>query len=278
MLLDLLHKLIRCRYSCLGFHSCYLDTGSCMLHYIRRQNAGATGRFIFLHGLGTTSDSWIKTLPYLKLKADFVCPDLPGHGSSRILTGDRFFSIGQMGQVLENFMSLTNLLPVTLVGHSLGGWLAARFASKYPDNISRLILINNAGIRYPGFEKQAEAFRLNNTRDARRLLHRIWYRYPPLLELFTFSLFRHMQKKHISDFVTTIDTAYLLNDCLPLIKMPVDIIWGEDDRLISRESVEVMKNLLPQARTHFIPRCGHVPQLERPTELISILNDILTAE
>ena len=66
-----------------------------------------------------------------------------------------------------------------------------------------------------------------------------------------------------------------MNSTFSTLSIPIDIIWGEEDGLISKESVYIMKILVPHAKEHFIPKCGHVPQLEQSHELVSILKDIL---
>jgi pimeloyl-ACP methyl ester carboxylesterase len=163
---------------------------------------------------------------------------------------------------------------VTLIGHSLGGWLAARFAIRNPSQVEHLILINNAGISYPGVIEQAELFKIQSIYDVRNLLDHMWFRYPWYFKPFTLSVYHSLQNKHISEFISSIRETDFLNDAFSSLSMPVDVIWGSEDRLIPVASISVMKRLLPNIRAHFIPQCGHVPQLERPRELTHLLNHI----
>ena len=68
-----------------------------------------------------------------------------------------------------------------------------------------------------------------------------------------------------------------LNQKLSELPMPVDVIWGNEDRLISKESVSIMKKLLPDLTVHSIPQCGHVPQLEKPHQMSILLNQIIAS-
>ena len=96
----------------------------------------------------------------------------------KITSGDSFFSLQQMDQALEHFIQSTQQLADIFIGHSLGGWLAARYAARHPESVVHLILINNAGIRYDGFEQQADAFTIRSVDDVRLLLRQMWFRYP----------------------------------------------------------------------------------------------------
>jgi pimeloyl-ACP methyl ester carboxylesterase len=118
-----------------------------------------------------------------------TCLDLPGHGFSKITSGESFFSFQQMDYALEDFIRHTLQPPVILIGHSLGGWLAARYAAKHPESVKHLILIDNAGIKYEGFERQVDVFTLKSVDDMRRLLQKMWFSYPWYYKPFTSSMY-----------------------------------------------------------------------------------------
>jgi abhydrolase domain-containing protein 6 len=216
-------------------------------------------------------------MPELHELGNVSCLDLPGYGFSKITSGDPFFTLHQMDYALEHFILSTQQLPIMLVGHSLGGWIAARYAVKHPDSVSHLILINNAGIRYDGYEQQADAFTIKNIDDVRRLLQQMWFRYPWYFKPFTSSIYHTLIKKDVGRFVRSIKEEDLLNQSLASLTMPMDVIWGTEDGLISKKSMDIMKRLMPTMKEHFISRCGHVPQLERPRELTSLLKIILAS-
>jgi pimeloyl-ACP methyl ester carboxylesterase len=277
MIITTLHRLIRYSFHRHGFQSCYLQLDSSRLHYLQRQCPQASKRLVLIHGLGTSSSSWIKILPSLSKSYTISCLDLPGYGFSKITSGDPFFSLTQLDCAVEQFIQRTQRLPIILIGHSLGGWLAARAALNHPESVEHLILINNAGIQYPGVGQQADLFDLLTLDDARQLLHHIWSHYPWYFNPFTSSIFQSLKKKHVSDFVRSIREEDFLNQKISALPMPVDVIWGNEDRLISKESVNIMKKLLPDLSAHSIPQCGHVPQLEKPHQVSLLLNQILAS-
>jgi len=277
MIISLLHRLIRFRFHRLGFKSEFAVSESCQLHFFQQNKQNSSRNLLFIHGLGTSSSTWINVIPELRELGNVSCLDLPGFGFSKITIGDAFFSLQQMDLALEHFIHTSQRLPIILIGHSLGGWIAARYAVKHPDSVSHLILINNAGIRYDGFEQQADAFTIKSVDDVRRLVQKMWFHYPWYFKPFTSSIYRTLSKKEVGGFVRSIKEEDLLNQSLASLAMPLDVIWGAEDGLISKKSIELMKQLVPTLKEHLITRCGHVPQLERPRELSSLLKNILTS-
>ena len=276
MIIHLLHRFIHTRYFLLGLKSKFLESESCRLHFFQRYDRNISKNILFIHGLGTSSSTWIKVMRSLREFGNVTCLDLPGHGFSHITSGNPFFSLQQLDDAIEHFQS-TQRTPTIIIGHSLGGWLAARYAVNHPDSVEHLILIDNAGIRYDGAEKQVDAFTIKSVDDARRLLQQMWFHYPWYFKPFSSSVYHSLRKKQISRFTQSIKEENLLNQSFSSLAMPLDVIWGTDDRLISSKSLNIMKQLAPHVKEHFISSCGHVPQLERPRELASVLKNILSS-
>jgi len=138
-----------------------------------------------------------------------------------------------------------------------------------------LILIDSAGIFYPGVEEQGKEFLVRNTEDVRHLLSRMWYRMPWYFRFSYSAILKELQHRAVPEFIQSIRELDFLNNSLPNLKIPIDVVWGENDHLIPKASINILKYLIPDLQTHFIPNCGHVPQLERPRETIFLLNRIL---
>lgn len=94
---------------------------------------------LFLHGFMGSSEDWLSLLPYFKTRYHCILIDLPGHGSTPDLSYDSF---SDFTKKLHRFIQHNALSPVTIIGYSLGGRLAASFAVDYPSAVSRLILIS----------------------------------------------------------------------------------------------------------------------------------------
>jgi len=99
---------------------------------------------VLLHGAGEFAASWMRVIPELVAAHRVIVPDLPGHGASE-LSGEPLDTPGVLawlGELIER----TCLSPPALVGHLLGGAVAARFAIEHPDRLSGLMLVDTYGL------------------------------------------------------------------------------------------------------------------------------------
>jgi pimeloyl-ACP methyl ester carboxylesterase len=99
---------------------------------------------VLLHGPGEFAACWLRVIPELVRTHRVVAPDLPGHGASGIADAplDTAAVTAWLGELVER----TCPSPPTLVGHLLGGAIAARFAIGHPDRLGRLVLVDTYGL------------------------------------------------------------------------------------------------------------------------------------
>lgn len=275
MILDLLHHIVRRKYRSLGFRSMFLDWSGGRIHYVYRDHPAARGTLVLVHGLGTSSSSWSKAMSLIGKSHRIIALDLPGFGFSTEVDPRRIYTLGDYVDALANLMETVPAEPIVLLGHSLGGWVSARYASNHPERIRHLILVDAAGVYYRGVESLQATFTLNSVGDVRRLLNKMWYRYPWYFKPFTRSVFNELRRRNTNALVASIEPNDLLVEEFEQLKMPVTIIWGKEDCVISPESVNILRRLIPNAKARIVERCGHVPQLERPAEFARLVNDVL---
>lgn len=271
MIIQLVHRFVRRRYHELGLVSKRLELNSCSLHYYESSPSSKLPTLVLVHGLGTSSSTWIHLMPFFVGRFHVLAIDLPGFGFSFLTRGHKFLSFSEHSDVLTDWINRFAGERFTLLGHSLGGWLAARYAVRNQKKIKRLILINTSGILYDGAEQQKKMFDVRTSQDVRKLVDRLWFRYPWYFKLFIPAIKNDMKRRAVAEFVGTIRGDDFLNSELDGFTMPVTLIWGEQDGLISSRTVEVLTKALRHIEVHRIDRCGHVPQLERPDELKAIL-------
>jgi abhydrolase domain-containing protein 6 len=277
MLMRFLHRSIRAQYHSLGFESRTLRSGRSSIHYLVRARPGSRGTLVLVHGLGTSSSTWVRTLKHLQSPDTIIALDLPGFGFSTPNPGRGFSTLDEHVEALSELINAATRPPVTLIGQSLGGWISARYTARAPENVKHLILIDTAGVNYPGVEHQRDLFTLRSVKDTRRLLNNLWYRYPWYFKPFTGSIYRELLSRRMNDLVLSVEPADFLKEEFPRLTMPVSIIWGKHDGATRMDSIDVLRTSLPHATVHLIDHCGHVPQLERPEALAETLNKILEA-
>ena len=99
---------------------------------------------VLLHGAGEFAACWAWVLPDLLRTRRVVAPDLPGHGASAV-TGDPP-DAGRVAAWLGQLIERACPSPPALVGHGLGGAIAARFAADRGDRVARLVLVDSYGL------------------------------------------------------------------------------------------------------------------------------------
>jgi pimeloyl-ACP methyl ester carboxylesterase len=107
-------------------------------------DGGAGPPLVLLHGPGEYAAKWMLVIPDLVTTHRVVAPDLPGHGTTEVTEGpvDVDRALRWLGELIE----ATCVTPPALVGHVLGGAIAARFASVRRGRISRLVLVDTLGL------------------------------------------------------------------------------------------------------------------------------------
>lgn len=275
MLLKWIHESARKRYRSLGYQTRMLKTGAGMLHALVREGKSTRGSVVLVHGLGTSSNTWIRTIPKIEDPHRIVAVDLPGFGFSTVRGAEGFATFRGHQAALSEFLEAQDDGPLILVGHSFGGWLCAAFAAANPERVKHLVLVNSVGIYFSGIEKLREMFMLESVEDTKRLLDTMWYHYPWYLKPFTKAIYEELTHRHVNDLVASIEADDLLGEELSQLTMPVSLIWGRKDGIVPLEVVDTLMRLVPRAQVSFIEQCGHVPQLEKADQFAAQLNHIL---
>ena len=106
---------------------------------------GAGPAVVLLHGPGANAAHWMRVVPQLVGTHRVIAPDLPGQGASELTRGgqlDRDRVVAWLSELIER----TSPEPPALVGHALGGAIAARFAADHSDRLTRLVLVDALGL------------------------------------------------------------------------------------------------------------------------------------
>lgn len=275
MLLKWIHERARKRYHSLRFQTRTLQTSVGSVHWLVREGQGKQGSVVLVHGLGTSLNTWIRTIPRIADPRRIVALDLPGFGFSTVHGAEGFATFREHQAALSEFLNGQDDGPLTLVGHSFGGWLCAWFAAANPDRVQHLVLVNSVGIYFRGIETLREMFTLESVDDTKRLLNTMWYRYPWYLKPFTNAIHEELTRRHVNELVASVEADDLLVEELSRLTMPVSLIWGRKDGIVPLEVVDTLVRLVPRVQVYFIEQCGHVPQLEKSEEFAAQLNHVL---
>ena len=249
---------------------------------IKYLDAGSGPVVVLLHGLGGNSTNWAFTTPALTQKFRVIVPDQVGFGQSdKPLINYR---VGTYVDFLDKLLGQLKVERATLVGNSMGGWVAAAYAVKYPAKVEKLVLVDSAGFAPPKDFDLATLSGLNpSTREEmKRLAGMVFYN--PLLKSDAAVDVLLAQRMSAGDGYTIqrlVESIYhnedMLDGKLAGLKQPVLIVWGREDGLtpLAREG-EKFRRELPGAQWVVFDGCGHVPQFEKAAEFNAALLKFLS--
>lgn len=232
----------------------FRETSLGNISYLKREG---TDNLIFLHGIGGSSNNWMKLVNHLDERFSLIFLDLLGHGKTQ--TGSWDYSIDGQCRMLAEFIESTGIENYGLVGNSYGGWISAAFAARY-GNPQYLILEDSAGLNptmAEGGTEQLESFidRLQKFgRDNDREMMR------------SIMLHNATRKERLGDS----DMGAISSRTL--------VVWGENDRIIDIEYGRKLAQGIGESRFEVIPGAGHVPHYSNPVELSALLNEFVLSE
>jgi len=244
---------------------------------IRYLEAGdpAKPKVILLHGLGASADSWqsnpaASNIAALAAQFHVIAPDQIGFGKSDkpLLK----YRVGTYADFLDKFMSELKIEKASLVGNSLGGWIAGLMAIKYPNRVEKIVLADAAGIVPANFNTD-EIYQLNNsTRDEIRAnLKRIFFNplfhNEALVDQFMTARITANDGYTINSLIESIKRREdFLNERLGEIKKPTLIIWGKQDGLLPVADADIFHKGITGSQIIIFDNCGHVPQFEKAAD------------
>ncbi len=235
---------------------------------------------LLLHGFGGDKDNWTRFSKSLTGSYRVIAPDLPGFGESA-KHPDWDYSLPPQRSRVNGFVQALGLEQFHVLGHSMGGHLAALYTHKYPGQVLSMALFNNAGINAPDESDMQRALAkgenplvVDSLEDFDRLLAFVFYKKPfvpwPVKGVLAQKAMDHAEFNQFIFESYISDRSPGLEPILTDIENPVLILWGEFDRILNVSSLNVMRPLLPQAEVVIMKDTGHVPMLERPAETAAL--------
>lgn len=225
-----------------------------------RQGSGPT--LLFLHGAGGLP-GWVPFYDKLAASHDVLVLEHPGFGKSD--NPDWIRNVPDMAMYYLDVLDGLDAKKVHLVGHSLGGWIAAELAVRNCSRLGSLTLIAPAGIRVKGVPS-GDNFIWSPAETARNLYHdqsfaeRMLAQTPSEEETELLLRNRFMAAK-LGWEPRWFNPA--LERWLHRIAVPTLVLWGDDDKLLPSRYAAPWGERVPQARVEIIPQCGHLPHIEK---------------
>jgi pimeloyl-ACP methyl ester carboxylesterase len=266
-----------------GVEPRYEDLAGVRVRYVRRGQGPA---LVLLHGFASSLYTWADVIPALAQDHDVIALDFPGFGGSDIPSD---LSPALYPATVLELMHRLGVSRATLVGNSLGGAVAVVLAARHPARVRRLALIDSAG------------FNLDPSRRPLILRALGWAPVAAALEvlpvrrpLVTAALRQVFQdrslvtKEKVEEYLAPLTRpgsiaaqrsllarpdAFGLPALVSEVRVPTLIVWGRQDRWIPLADADRFLAAIPGSRKVVLEECGHVPQEERPAELVHLLQE-----
>ena len=240
------------------------------VRYARRGLESGTP-VLFIHGFGGDLDNWLFNIDAAAEHSPAIVLDLPGHGQSDVkLPGT---TLAALAAFVARFLDAIAVKQVHVVGHSLGGAIAAQLASDAPDRVASVALISPAGF---GAEINADYIDGYVEAQSRRELK-------PVLELLFFEpslvsrqmiddMLKYKRMDGVEPLLAELGAALFKDGrqtaqiAAPLARSgkPVLVLWGRDDRVIPSAHAA---NAPEGATVKILDGAGHMAMLEKAHEV-----------
>lgn len=231
---------------------------------------------LYLHGV-YLGNLWLDYHTTLARDFHIYVPDAPGFGLTA--RPDWMRDMSDYVLFLRDLLNSLGLEKTCVVGHSLGGWMAAELAVWYPERVSKLVLSNAAGIRVKGspipdlFAMYPEELLATCFEDLSAALPLIP---PEINEAYLMEQYRQSMTLATLAWNPSYDPK--LERRLSLITSPTLVLWGANDRLIPPVYGEVFQQRIRNARLVKLEGTGHMPMFEQCATWSETIRSFLTEE
>ncbi len=271
-------------------HRREIDVVGTRVNYVEM---GEGSPLVFVHGLSGAWQNWLENLPHFARSHRVIALDLPGFGSSPMPPWE--LTIPAYGRFLRDFCERIGVERCTLVGNSMGGFIATEVAVAEADRVEKLVLVSAAGITWARARREPAAMIGRMVRAAtpltmrwqtgvgmlrpraRRMSFQGVFHDPNALrrELLWENLVPALDSPGYLDAFVNL-TGYDIRDRLGDIEDPTLIVWGRNDRVVPVPAAfSYARRIGDNARLEIFDETGHVPQLERPVRFNRLLDEFL---
>ncbi len=267
-------RIQRYRMWRMGLQSESVTLSGYPIHYLV---AGQGKPIVLVHGLAGRAEDWLAIIPELTHEGYKVyAPDLLGFGRSA--RPDVDYSIALQENIVREFLDSQKLQQPDIAGWSMGGWIALKFAAENPGRVHRLVVMDSAGLKFDAVN--AAALRPKNEADLAHMMQVLTPHARPIPSFYARELLRKFANE---DWI--IDRALksmysgkdLMDGKMSTVKMPVLIVWGDQDVLTPLAIGEQMHDAMSQSVLQVVHGCGHLAPVECSPRVSSAMVQFLRA-
>lgn len=258
----------------MGFQNQSVTLNGYPIHYLV---AGEGKPIVLIHGLGGHAEDWLALTPELMHKGYKVYAlDLLGFGRSA--KPDVDYSVALETSIVRQFVDSLKLQQPDVAGWSMGGWIGLKFAAENPDRVHRLVLIDSAGLTFDAVN--VGALRPKTEAELAHMMAVLSPHPQPIPSFFARDVLRKLAEEDwIADrAMKSMRTGKdLMDGKMDTVKMPVLIVWGDQDAITPLSIGEQMHQAMPQSVLQVVHGCGHLAPVECTARVSSAMVQFLEA-
>ena len=236
---------------------------------------------VMIHGFTGSKENWYPLARELGGRYRLLIPDLPGWGESERRPGAAYGFPEQAAHVDAFIRALSPGKPVVLLGHSMGGGIAALVAARHPQAVAQVGLLNAAGVRFKdnrfGLDVLAgrNPFAVDDEASLQRYIDIVfhvpeakpWLPWPASTGLIRKRIAEADFERGVLDRIGRSDEALLPGEEAARIRQPALLLWCKQDAVIDASALALYAQRIPQARKVLLDGCGHMSIMERPRQV-----------
>lgn len=241
----------------------FVETPSGRLRYAQRSGQGDA--ILFVHGFGGDLNNWLFNIDAVSGLGPVYALDLPGHGGSTKAIAKP--GLEALVAAVVEFMKALTITKAHLIGHSMGGTVAAAVALRQPGQVQSLTLISPAGLGHEINASYIDGFvAAESRRDLKPVLQYLFADAALVSRTMVDDLLKYKRLDGVQAALRGLASAMFkdgrqaesLADDLAKLTLPIQIVWGAKDAIIPAAHGKA----LPNARLEIIDAVGHMSQME----------------
>ncbi|MDE2454979.1 MAG: acetoin dehydrogenase dihydrolipoyllysine-residue acetyltransferase subunit, partial [Burkholderiales bacterium] len=248
----------------------YAEVDDFRVRYARRGDEHKGPPVLFLHGFGGDLDNWLFNLDAVAAAAPVVALDLPAHGQSTVRLPGAASLVDMAGFVLR-FLDAIDVERVSVVGHSMGGAIAAQMALLAPQRVASLVLVASAGLGEEINTGYTEGFvAAASRRELKPVLEQLFADPSLVSRQMIDDMLKYKRLDGVGACLSQLGGALFVagrQTSRPVAQVkgvPLTVIWGRQDRVIPARHAE----LAPAgASVLILEDAGHMVMMEKAAEV-----------
>lgn len=249
---------------------------------LRSKAYGRRQPLILINGLAEQPESWFRNRRFWMRYFDVHTPNIlayDGPGLHRRMAEKKPVNVDYLVEQFHAYMDqFVQSPPYHLVASSLGGKIAVELASRYPDLVSRVVLICPSGM---GDEEQLPVMAGVRRQDMQAVVRSVFHS-PRFVDRDIVKFYKSQinNRKWRAGLLRAINGTkdYTVREKMKTVQAPTLLITGTEDKICDPKTAEEAYRELPNGHFLAIPGCGHAPQIEKHWLINRLVVHFLTAE